>query len=93
MCLLFLNSRMYNTCCSTYESASLRMFKYGRTDAIRVATVESLKFVQAMQDPTKQVRTATGIFRNVQLKGTVHPKENILVLCCEDTPQDFKETF
>ncbi|XP_019718380.1 carnitine O-acetyltransferase [Hippocampus comes] len=46
--------RMYNTCCATYESASLRMFKYGRTDAIRVTTKESLKFVQAMQDPTKQ---------------------------------------
>ncbi|XP_070689556.1 carnitine O-acetyltransferase-like [Pempheris klunzingeri] len=46
--------RMYNICCSTYESASLRMFKYGRTDAIRATTVESFKFVQAMQDPAKQ---------------------------------------
>ncbi|XP_057688791.1 carnitine O-acetyltransferase-like [Corythoichthys intestinalis] len=46
--------RMYNTCCATYESASLRMFKYGRTDVIRVTTKESLKFVQAMQEPTKQ---------------------------------------
>uniref|UniRef100_A0AAQ5XGV8 Choline/carnitine acyltransferase domain-containing protein n=1 Tax=Amphiprion ocellaris TaxID=80972 RepID=A0AAQ5XGV8_AMPOC len=47
--------RMYNICCATYESASLRMFKYGRTDAIRSTTVESLHFVQAMQDPAKQV--------------------------------------
>lgn len=54
-CVLFLNSRMYNACCSTYESASLRMFKYGRTDAIRSTTVDSFKFVQAMQDPAKQV--------------------------------------
>ncbi|XP_013862618.1 carnitine O-acetyltransferase [Austrofundulus limnaeus] len=46
--------RMYNTCCSAYESASLRMFKYGRTDAIRPTTADSLRFVQAMQDPTKQ---------------------------------------
>lgn len=46
--------RMYNICCSTYESASLRMFKYGRTDAIRVTTADSLKFVEAMQDPAKQ---------------------------------------
>ncbi|TNM90215.1 hypothetical protein fugu_004449 [Takifugu bimaculatus] len=46
--------RMYGTCCSTYESASLRMFKYGRTDVIRVTTVDSLNFVQAMQDPAKQ---------------------------------------
>uniref|UniRef100_A0A672ZL15 Carnitine O-acetyltransferase n=1 Tax=Sphaeramia orbicularis TaxID=375764 RepID=A0A672ZL15_9TELE len=46
--------RMYNICCSTYESASLRMFKYGRTDAIRVTTVDSLRYVQAMEDPSKQ---------------------------------------
>lgn len=52
---LFLNSRMYDACCSTIETASLRMFKYGRTDAIRVTSVDSLKFVQAMQDPSKQV--------------------------------------
>uniref|UniRef100_A0A8C9WYZ4 Carnitine O-acetyltransferase n=1 Tax=Sander lucioperca TaxID=283035 RepID=A0A8C9WYZ4_SANLU len=43
--------KMYNMCCSTYESASLRMFKYGRTDAIRATTADSFKFVQAMQDP------------------------------------------
>lgn len=52
-----LNCRMYDACCSTYESASLRMFKYGRTDAIRSATADSLKFVQAMQDPAKKVRS------------------------------------
>uniref|UniRef100_A0A8C9X1T2 Carnitine O-acetyltransferase n=1 Tax=Sander lucioperca TaxID=283035 RepID=A0A8C9X1T2_SANLU len=46
--------KMYNMCCSTYESASLRMFKYGRTDAIRATTADSFKFVQAMQDPAKQ---------------------------------------
>uniref|UniRef100_I3JY05 Carnitine O-acetyltransferase n=1 Tax=Oreochromis niloticus TaxID=8128 RepID=I3JY05_ORENI len=45
---------IYNICCSTYESASLRMFKYGRTDAIRSTTADSLEFVQAMQDPAKQ---------------------------------------
>lgn len=46
--------KMYNTCCSAYESASLRMFKYGRTEGVRVTTVESLQFVQAMVDPTQQ---------------------------------------
>uniref|UniRef100_A0A3B3X2D7 Carnitine O-acetyltransferase n=1 Tax=Poecilia mexicana TaxID=48701 RepID=A0A3B3X2D7_9TELE len=50
--------RMYDLCCPTYESATLRMFKYGRTEAIRSTTVDSLKFVQAMQDPSKQERFA-----------------------------------
>ncbi|XP_028312308.1 carnitine O-acetyltransferase [Gouania willdenowi] len=46
--------RMYKLCCSTYESASLRMFKYGRTDGIRATTEDSLQFVQAMQNPAKK---------------------------------------
>ncbi|XP_068422425.1 carnitine O-acetyltransferase-like [Clinocottus analis] len=46
--------RMYNICCSTHESASLRMFNHGRTDAIRATTTDSFEFVQAMQDPVKQ---------------------------------------
>lgn len=67
--VLFLKSRMYDMCCSTSEMASLRMFKYGRTDAIRVTTVDSLKFVQAMQDPTKQVPVKHWSFNiNVQFK-------------------------
>lgn len=54
-CEMSLHCRMYDICCSSYESASLRMFKYGRTEAIRSTTADSLKFVQAMQDPAKQV--------------------------------------
>uniref|UniRef100_A0A8C1ATW9 Carnitine O-acetyltransferase n=1 Tax=Cyprinus carpio carpio TaxID=630221 RepID=A0A8C1ATW9_CYPCA len=48
--------RMYQTCCPTYESASLRMFKLGRTEAIRSTTTESLQFTKAMDDPSKQVQ-------------------------------------
>uniref|UniRef100_A0AAR2IYW3 Carnitine O-acetyltransferase n=1 Tax=Pygocentrus nattereri TaxID=42514 RepID=A0AAR2IYW3_PYGNA len=46
--------RMYKMCCPTYESASLRMFKLGRTEAIRTTSTESVKFVQAMDDQSKQ---------------------------------------
>uniref|UniRef100_A0A8C5EAP1 Carnitine O-acetyltransferase-like n=1 Tax=Gouania willdenowi TaxID=441366 RepID=A0A8C5EAP1_GOUWI len=35
--------------------ASLRMFKYGRTDGIRATTEDSLQFVQAMQNPAKKL--------------------------------------
>ncbi|XP_026125578.1 carnitine O-acetyltransferase isoform X1 [Carassius auratus] len=44
--------RMYQTCCPTYESASLRMFRLGRTEAIRSTTTESLQFTKAMDDPS-----------------------------------------
>ncbi len=47
---------MYQTFCPTYESASLRMFKLGRTEAIRSTTSESLQFTKAMDDPSKHVQ-------------------------------------
>lgn len=48
--------RMYGRACATYESASLRMFRLGRTDTIRSTSVDSLKFVQSMDSPDKSVR-------------------------------------
>lgn len=47
--------RMYGGACATYESASLRMFRLGRTDTIRSSSVDSLKFAKAMDDSSKQV--------------------------------------
>uniref|UniRef100_A0A8C7E6C4 Carnitine O-acetyltransferase n=1 Tax=Naja naja TaxID=35670 RepID=A0A8C7E6C4_NAJNA len=47
--------RMYGELCSTYESASLRMFRLGRTDTIRSASVDVLKFVQSMSADNIQV--------------------------------------
>ncbi|XP_027021219.1 carnitine O-acetyltransferase isoform X1 [Tachysurus fulvidraco] len=46
--------RLYKHCCATYESASLRMFKLGRTDTIRSASTDSATFVRSMDDPDKQ---------------------------------------
>ncbi|XP_061836595.1 carnitine O-acetyltransferase isoform X2 [Nerophis lumbriciformis] len=46
--------RMYQQCCATYESASLRMFRMGRTDTIRSASSASAAFVKAFDDPNKQ---------------------------------------
>uniref|UniRef100_A0A7N5JKW6 Carnitine O-acetyltransferase n=1 Tax=Ailuropoda melanoleuca TaxID=9646 RepID=A0A7N5JKW6_AILME len=44
--------RIYKQACATYESASLRMFHLGRTDTIRSASMDSLAFVRAMDDPS-----------------------------------------
>lgn len=51
-----LTPRMYKQVCATYESASLRMFHLGRTDTIRSASMDSLAFVKAMDDPSETVR-------------------------------------
>lgn len=42
--------RLHQEPCATYESASLRRFKYGRTDTIRSCTVPSYLFTCAMDD-------------------------------------------
>lgn len=47
--------RVYKRCCPTYESASLRMFRLGRTDTIRSTSIDSATFVKAMDDPAKHV--------------------------------------
>ncbi|KAG1959063.1 carnitine O-acetyltransferase [Pimephales promelas] len=49
--------RVYKRCCPTYESASLRMFRLGRTDTIRSTSVDSARFVKAMDDPAKHVQS------------------------------------
>ncbi|XP_010767318.1 carnitine O-acetyltransferase-like [Notothenia coriiceps] len=45
---------MNRRCCATYESASLRMFRFGRTDTIRSASSASAAFVKAFDDLSKQ---------------------------------------
>ncbi|XP_031986479.1 carnitine O-acetyltransferase isoform X2 [Corvus moneduloides] len=52
--------RMYGHACATYESASLRMFRLGRTDTIRSTSVDSLKFVQSMDSPDKSICVFSG---------------------------------
>lgn len=55
--------RMYGRACATYESASLRMFLLGRTDTIRSASVQSLEFVQGMEDSAKQNQEKVDLLR------------------------------
>uniref|UniRef100_A0A3B4XV69 Carnitine O-acetyltransferase a n=1 Tax=Seriola lalandi dorsalis TaxID=1841481 RepID=A0A3B4XV69_SERLL len=43
--------RMYQQCCSTFEPASLRMFKLGRVAGIHSTSKASATFVKAFDDP------------------------------------------
>ncbi|XP_015266890.1 PREDICTED: carnitine O-acetyltransferase, partial [Gekko japonicus] len=55
--------RMYGEVCATYESASLRMFRLGRTDTIRSASIDSAAFVAAMDDSGKQDQEKAELLR------------------------------
>jgi Choline/Carnitine o-acyltransferase len=39
-----------------YETASTRLYLHGRTEVIRSLSAESVRWVQAMNDPTELVR-------------------------------------
>lgn len=42
--------RTYGRSTPTYESASVRAFKHGRTETVRSCSVESVKFTEAWED-------------------------------------------
>ncbi|KPP62906.1 carnitine O-acetyltransferase-like [Scleropages formosus] len=44
--------RVHNEICASCDSASLRMFRGGRTDFIRSPTIQALQFVRAFDDPS-----------------------------------------
>lgn len=41
--------------CLTYEASMTRLFREGRTETVRSCTIESCKFVQAMDDSSESV--------------------------------------
>ncbi|KAI5615482.1 carnitine O-acetyltransferase [Silurus asotus] len=57
--------RLYKHCCATYESASLRMFRLGRTDTIRSASIAAANFARAMDNPVQQAIRGQAIDRHL----------------------------
>lgn len=49
--------------CLTYEASMTRLFREGRTETVRSCTVESCRFVQAMEDPTESRENTLKFFR------------------------------
>ncbi|XP_031810646.1 carnitine O-acetyltransferase isoform X2 [Sarcophilus harrisii] len=59
--------RIYGHTCSTYESASLRMFHLGRTDTIRSNSIDSFRFVKAMDDSNSTEQMKVELLRKAVL--------------------------
>ncbi|XP_053195749.1 carnitine O-acetyltransferase isoform X2 [Scomber japonicus] len=81
--------RLYQRCCATYESASLRMFRLGRTDTIRSASSASAAFVKAFDDPSRQntekvdlMEKAVKAHRSYTTMVSIHSTSSILVSHC-----------
>lgn len=47
----------------TYEASMTRLFREGRTETVRSCTVESSRFVQAMEDPAESTENKLKLFR------------------------------
>lgn len=55
--------RIHKQPCGSYESASIRMFQFGRTDTIRSCSLESLEFSKAMLDSKLPVSKKAELLR------------------------------
>lgn len=53
MALQYAWYKMAGSATATYETASTRLFKHGRTDVIRTLSEDSYKFVKAMTDKSQ----------------------------------------
>lgn len=72
-----LKFRMYKRLVSTYESGSLRRFKYGRVDNVRSATPEVLAWVKIMDDHKFWKDDKFRAFKKAMEKQSFVIKENI----------------
>ncbi|KAF4790207.1 Carnitine O-palmitoyltransferase 1, liver isoform [Turdus rufiventris] len=52
----------------TYEASMTRLFREGRTETVRSCTVESCRFVQAMEDPNQSTENTLKFFRQAAEK-------------------------
>ncbi|MCP9265378.1 Choline O-acetyltransferase [Dirofilaria immitis] len=69
--------RLHGHLVSTYESASIRRFRYGRVDNIRAATPEALLWVQAMLEKNKTQAEKQKLFVEAVKKQAEITLENV----------------
>lgn len=60
---------------TTYESVSMRHYRHGRTEAMRVVTPEVVTFVAAMDDPDIDVGTRVAAFRSAAERHVARARE------------------
>ncbi|CAD5221746.1 unnamed protein product [Bursaphelenchus okinawaensis] len=69
--------RLHGHLVSTYESATLRKFRFGRVDNIRAATPEALAFVRAMNDRNVSDSEKRELFDKAAKKQALLTGENV----------------
>ncbi|KAI6218828.1 Carn-acyltransf domain-containing protein [Aphelenchoides fujianensis] len=69
--------RQHGYLVSSYESATMRRYRYGRVDNIRSATPEALAWVKAMFDRTVSPREKRLLFDNAAKKQALIISENV----------------
>ena len=55
--------KMHNVPAATYESAATRIFSQGRTEVIRSCLPETVKFTQAMTNPSENLNNQMNLFK------------------------------
>ncbi|XP_046547612.1 carnitine O-acetyltransferase-like isoform X1 [Haliotis rubra] len=69
--------KLYGKPCATYETASLRRFKLGRTDTIRSCSVDSFNFTKAMLDSSISREVKVDLFKKAVMAHRKYTDEAI----------------
>jgi carnitine O-acetyltransferase len=75
--------RLYGRLPKTYEAASTRMFKGGRTETIRTASLEALAFVKSMDSPMVDAQEKVALLRAAFAEHAKRGKEASAAQVCD----------
>lgn len=89
--------RQYGKSCPTYESASTRKFRAGRTETVRTCSVDTVAFTKAWEDKDKSMSEKLGLFEKaigshmdyMKAASNGHGVDrHLLGLRCQMTPEE-----
>lgn len=75
--------RLYGRLPKTYEAASTRMFKGGRTETIRTASMQALAFVKSMDSPMIEAQEKVDLLREAFAEHAKRGKEASAAQACD----------
>ncbi|CAK5034156.1 unnamed protein product [Meloidogyne enterolobii] len=78
LCMQLAHFRLHGYLVNSYESATMRRFRYGRVDNIRAATPEALNWVKSMNNPNEEKKRKRILLKMAFDKQSLITKENLI---------------
>lgn len=78
LCMQLAHFRLHGYLVNSYESATMRRFRFGRVDNIRAATPEALNWVKSMNNPNEEKKRKRILLKMAFDKQSLITKENLI---------------